>query len=129
MGRHTLVLLHQLSNPVVPDLLHLLAFGVQVRQGDLVVAQPALLRLRRVVVVIDRAVLVEVVLLVERVEDAVIDGVTRAVVSLFLLSFAWRASSLLLGRHTMWLATTSTMRYMPRLWRASDNASRSSSVP
>lgn len=84
--RRTLVLLHQISNPLVPDILHLLALSVQVRQGDLVVAQPALLRLRRVVVVLDRAVIVEVLLLVERREDAVVDGVTGAFVSLSLLS-------------------------------------------
>lgn len=72
MGRLTGVIRNQLSDPCIPHIRHIRVLGPQIRQGNDIISQPALLH-TRLVVVIDRARLVEVGLLIKRVELAVVD--------------------------------------------------------
>lgn len=69
-------------DPVIPHRLYVTAGCVQIRERDLVIAQPAVLDVGLVVVVGDGTVGMEVFFLVEGFEYTIVNGITCSVVTL-----------------------------------------------
>lgn len=73
----------ELADPVIPHVLDILALRIQVRQRDSLLCQPAALEVARVIVVVDLTRVVEVLLVVEGIEDAVVHIATVTTVCLW----------------------------------------------
>lgn len=94
----TRIISHQPLYPAIPHILHVRPRGIQIRQRDRRVAEPAVLNVGLVVVVADRAVRVEVFLVVEGGEDGVVDGGAGAGVALVFAHLSVRLVSGGMGR-------------------------------
>jgi hypothetical protein len=112
---------NQCLHPIIPDGPHCRVGRVKIGQGDSGISQPTVLYIILVAVVGDETVWMEVTRGIKRSEDLVVYRVARSVVAL-------NGQILMCNEEiwlTIWLATTSTIRYIPRACSASARLLRS----